>query len=56
VATELIRKHGGKIWVEPCCFIPGKLLSSRAVTQEYKDKVKEGNNFVFTILKKLKEI
>ena len=56
VATELIRKHGGKIWVEPCYFIPGKLLSSRAVAQEYKDKVKEGNNFVFTILKKLKEI
>jgi len=56
VATELIRKHGGKIWVEPCYFISGKLLSSRAVTQEYKNKVKEGNNFVFTILKKLKEI
>ena len=56
VAKELIGKHGGKIWVEPCYFIPGKFLSSRAVTQEYKDKLKEGNNFVFTILKKLKEI
>ena len=56
VARELIGKHGGKIWVELCHFIPGKFLSSRAVTQEYKDKLKEGNNFVFTILKKLKEI
>ncbi len=56
VARELIGKHGGKIWVELCYFIPGKFLSSRSVTRECKDKLKEGNNFVFTILKKLKEI
>ncbi len=56
VARELIEKHGGRIWVQPCYFVPGKLLSSRAVSQKYKDKMKEGNNFVFTISKRLKEI
>ena len=56
VARELITKHGGKIWVEPCYFLSGKCLSGETVSQEYKDKMKEGNNFVFTILKKLKEI
>jgi len=55
VARELIRKHGGKIWVEPCYFLPGKCLWEEAANQEDKDKMKEGNNFVFTILKKLKE-
>jgi PAS domain S-box-containing protein len=55
VARELIRKHGGKIWVEPCYFLPGKCLWEERANQEDKDKIKEGNNFVFTILKKLKE-
>ncbi len=54
VTREIIRKHGGKIWVEPCYLVPGKCLSEETVNQEYKDKMKEGNNFVFTILKKLK--
>ncbi|GAH58924.1 unnamed protein product, partial [marine sediment metagenome] len=39
-----------------CYFLSGKCLSGETVSQEYKDKMKEGNNFVFTILKKLKEI
>jgi len=55
VARELIRKHGGKIWVEPCYFLPGKCLWEEAANQEDKNKMKEGNNFVFTIFKKLKE-
>jgi len=55
VARELIRKHGGKIWVEPCYFLPGKCLWEEAANQEDKNKMKQGNNFVFTILKKLKE-
>ncbi len=55
VARELIEKHGGKIWVEPCYFLAGKRLWEETAGQEDKDKMKRGNNFVFTILKKLKE-
>jgi two-component system phosphate regulon sensor histidine kinase PhoR len=56
VARELVRKHGGRIWVEPCHFVQGKCLSGEMTDQRYKGKAKEGNNFVFTILKELKEI
>jgi len=56
VARELIRKHGGRIWVEPCYFISGKCLPAQTTKQKSQDKMKSGNNFVFTILKKLKEI
>ncbi|MBA7564704.1 Adaptive-response sensory-kinase SasA [subsurface metagenome] len=56
VARELVRKHGGRIWVEPCYFVQGKCLSGEMTDQRYKGKAKEGNNFVFTILKELKEV
>ena len=56
VARELVRKHGGRIWVEPCHFVQGKCLSGEMTNQRYKGKAKEGNNFVFTILKELKEL
>ena len=56
LARELVRKHGGRIWVEPCHFVQGKCLSGEMTNQRYKGKVKEGNNFVFTILKELKEL
>ena len=56
VARELVRKHGGRIWVEPCYFVQGKCLSGEMTNQRYKGKAKEGNNFVFTILKELKEL
>ncbi len=56
VARELIGKHGGKIWVEPCYFLAGKCFWEERINQEDKDKMKEGNNFVFSIPKKLKEI
>jgi len=56
VSRELVKKHGGKIWVEPCYF-----LGKRCFWQEEKVKLKikeneltQGNNFVFTISKKLK--
>ncbi len=55
VARELIGRHGGKIWVEPCCFIEGQCLSGEIASQKYKNRAKVGNNFVFTIAKGLKE-
>jgi len=56
VARELVRKHGGRIWVEPCYFVQGKCLSGEMTNQRCKGKAKEGNNFVFTIFKELKEV
>ena len=54
VTTELVKKHGGEIWVEPCCFVSGRFIPCAAITQENEDKIVKGNNFVFTIRKSLR--
>jgi len=54
-AREIIRKHGGDIWVEPCYFVRGTFIAARSViegttvTEKSPDRLIEGNNFVFTV-------
>jgi signal transduction histidine kinase len=54
-AREIIRKHGGDIWVEPCyfargTFIPAKsVIEETTVTEKSPGRLIEGNNFVFRI-------
>jgi len=54
VTRELVQKHGGEIWVEPCFFISGKFIPTEAISPEDREKVMKGNNFVFTIRKSLR--
>ena len=52
---EIVRKHGGDIWVEPCYFATGRWVSEKAIddetmiAEEYLDRLQTGNSFVFTI-------
>jgi DNA-binding response OmpR family regulator len=54
-AREIIRRHGGNIWVEPCYFVRGKVIAAESVieettvTERVPDRLIRGNNFVFTI-------
>jgi len=54
-AREIIKKHGGDIWVEPCYFFRGTFIAAESVieettvTRKSPDRLVEGNNFVFTI-------
>jgi signal transduction histidine kinase len=54
-AREIVREHGGDIWVEPCYFAMGRCVGKRSIVkeamiaEEYLDKLPTGNNFVFTI-------
>lgn len=54
-AKEIIRRHGGEIWVEPCYFARGKWICNREIvnevmiSEEYRDHLPVGNSFVFTI-------
>jgi PAS domain S-box-containing protein len=57
VSRELVEKHGGKIWVEPCWFLAGSCFwqeDVKKISKENRDsKLIQGNNFIFTISKKL---
>lgn len=59
VSREIIEKHKGKIWVEPCHFLKEKCLWTKEVEnigrEGKKAELKEGNNFIFTIPKQLIE-
>ena len=46
---QIVKKHGGNIWVEPCYFVEGKCIPARSMIREADDNVLTGNNFVFTI-------
>jgi signal transduction histidine kinase len=54
-AKEIVRKHGGDIWVEPCYFVTGRcidresMVEETTIVEEYLDFLPAGNNFVFTI-------
>jgi len=54
VSRELVEKHGGKIWVEPCWFLGENCFWQEDVEKMPKDsKLIQGNNFIFTVSKKL---
>jgi len=46
---QIVRKHGGDIWVEPCYFVEGKCISEKSMIKKADDKILTGNNFIFTI-------
>ena len=54
-AREIIRKHGGDIWTEPCYFATGRWIEEKSIAnetmiaEEYLDKLLTGNSFVFSI-------
>jgi len=52
---EILNKHGGDIWVEPCYFATGRFISVESIvretmiSEEYLDQLPTGNSFVFTL-------
>jgi len=48
-AREIIKKHSGDIWVEPCYFAKGKCIAEKSIIGKADDKLLTGNNFIFTI-------
>ena len=52
---QIVKKHGGDIWVEPCYFASGTCIAANSVIEETTVEEKSnnrlipGNNFVFTI-------
>ena len=46
---EILKKHGGDIWVEPCYFVEGICIAEKAIIQKVNDALLTGNNFIFTI-------
>ena len=52
---EIISKHGGDIWVEPCYFATGRYISEESIVretmiaEEYLNRLPTGNSFVFRI-------
>ena len=46
---QIVKKHGGDIWVEPCYFVKGKRISEKSMIKKADDKILTGNNFIFTI-------
>jgi len=46
---QIVKKHGGSVWVEPCYFAKGKCISEKSIIKEANDKLLTGNNFIFTI-------
>jgi len=46
---EIVKKHGGDIWVEPCYFAKGKCLPEKSIIREANGELLTGNNFILTI-------
>jgi len=52
---EIIRRHGGRIWIEPCYFATGRYITEKSISketmiaEEYLDELPKGNSFVFTL-------
>jgi signal transduction histidine kinase len=46
---EIVKKHGGSIWVEPCYFVEGMCIAERSLIKKVDDTLLTGNNFIFTI-------
>jgi len=54
-AREVVKKHGGDIWLDLCYYAMGKWISKDTITnetmiaEEYLNQLSKGNSFVFTI-------
>ena len=46
---QVVKKHSGDIWVEPCYFVEGKCMSEKSIIKKADDEILTGNNFIFTI-------
>lgn len=48
---EIVKKHGGDIWVEPCYLAAGRCIAEKDVIEENMaaEDLSTGNSFVFTI-------
>ncbi len=46
---EIVRKHGGDIWVEPCYFAEGKYVAAEEISIDAAANLPTGNNFIFTL-------
>jgi len=54
---QIVKAHGGDIWVEPCYFFKGVCIPASSViagteAEDSSDRLIPGNNFVFTISEK----
>jgi signal transduction histidine kinase len=54
-SREIVGRHGGEIWVEPCYFATGRYITEKSISretmiaEEYLAELPKGNSFVFTI-------
>jgi len=46
---QIIKKHGGDIWVEPFYLVEGKCISEKSMIKNANEDILTGNNFIFTI-------
>jgi signal transduction histidine kinase len=52
---EIVKEHGGDIWIEPCYFATGRFIAQQSmgketmISEEYLDQLPTGNSFVFTL-------
>lgn len=54
-AREIVRRHSGEIYTEPCYFATGRWIAEKSIAsetmiaEEYLDELVTGNSFVFSI-------
>jgi signal transduction histidine kinase len=46
---EIVKRHGGDIWVEPCYFVKGKCIAEKSMVEETNGRLLTGNDFIFTL-------
>ncbi len=49
VSREIVKRHGGNIWVESCYCTRGKCIAKKSIIKKTDDELMPGNSFIFTI-------